>query len=118
MISKVMDRVKHLLAVQPATRDCDQKLMAELWTKDCFGMYIGLKSTSVLGFLEMYSENKFTSPASVVRSRRILQRKYPELRGDRYEERNVKLNNDVKNEIKQIESRLDDDIGNVKFFSF
>lgn len=108
MIAKVMERVESQLKHDPKSRDSDSYLMAQLWIQDCILGDADLGDLTI-SFLANYSQGRFTNPASIVRARRILQRRFPELRGERYEERNVKLNNEVKNEVKQIESDFDND---------
>ena len=90
--------VRALLEQKPETRDDDKKLMANLWA-----MMVGIdnmKVNSGLWLLRQYVNGDLPNPDSITRCRRKLQEEFPHLRGERYLERQAKLEPEVRNEMK------------------
>ena len=89
-ISSVQNIVKAMLAEYPHLRDDDQKLMANIWYKHICDDYMDdAGALSAFDLLQMLSDGKFPSYESISRCRRKLQEEYPDLRGDKYEERHA-----------------------------
>ena len=81
----VMDEVEKMLLMYPSLRDNDERLMANIWYK-----FIGdntLTYTSGFNVLSMLSKGKLPSYESVSRCRRKIQQMNPELRGEKWTER-------------------------------
>lgn len=90
---KVKDTVEKFISRFPELRDDDDRLIANVWNRQ-------LKS---LGYTEAdclraVAKGLLVTPESIVRSRRKLQEKHPELRGLKWEQRQ-KRGNKIKKEI-------------------
>ena len=90
-ISSVLNTVKAMLTEYPHLRDDDQKLMANMWYKticyDIDGYNAG--EMSAFDLLQMLSDRRLPSYESISRCRRKLQEEFPDLRGDKYEDRHA-----------------------------
>ena len=86
-ILKDKDRVIRLLNKKYHLRDCDFKLVANLWHEDVINKGLDPKEMTVFEFLKIYSEGSFTNPQSIKRLRAKLQEEYKELRGDKFNQR-------------------------------
>lgn len=78
--------VKELLTNKPHLRDDDHKLMSNIWLRELGGMPAATNLSS-FEFLNLFSQNRLTSPESIRRCRQKIQELYPELRGTSYNER-------------------------------
>lgn len=85
-IQKIKDIVHDLLISKPHTRDCDKKLMANVWSKEIGGIKT-LTNISGYDFLKYFSEGKLSSPESIRRARQKIQEENEDLRGATYFER-------------------------------
>lgn len=87
-IKKVGDIVEKLLKEDKRYRDSDKKLSAKIWAIQCGGME-NLKNISAYEFLcEYVNENtELISQESIGRARRKIQEENPELRGEKYSQR-------------------------------
>jgi hypothetical protein len=75
-----------LLKQHPHLRDCDERLVANVWHAE-----IGDPSAiSAYAMLELYANGKLTNSDYITRVRRKLQEENPELRGRLYKERHKK----------------------------
>lgn len=88
--------VKQMLIKYPKLRDNDNRLLGKIWEFECYHKQIKPKNLFV-----MVRTNQLMSAKSIFRSRRHLQKKYPELRGKIYEVRKGILEPQVRKEIIQ-----------------
>ena len=95
-IKKVEDRVKDMLESHPPTRDDDMKLYASIISR-FYGHYLAEMTAKEL--LTSIYHSKVPHFTSILRRRQLLQQKNPELRGEKYEERQIK-GEKVKEDIK------------------
>ncbi len=86
--------VKKILTEYAETRDSDEKLLARLWLSECVIQKINFEKS-----LEHLYNGLLTSPASIIRVRRLLQNDNLELRGSKYNLRQQKLEKDAKEDI-------------------
>ena len=93
-ILSCQDVVKQMLIKYPDLRDNDNRLLGKIWEFECFHKQIKPKNLFV-----MVRTNQLMSAKSIFRSRRHLQKKYPELRGKMYNVRKQILEPQVKQEI-------------------
>ena len=79
----MLDEVTKLLTKYPSLRDNDERLMANVWKS-----HIGnLESKNAFDVLHMLSKHQLPSYESVSRCRRKIQQTNPELRGEKWTER-------------------------------
>tara|TARA_R110002020_G_scaffold373184_1_gene584623 strand:+ start:82 stop:393 length:312 start_codon:yes stop_codon:yes gene_type:complete len=90
-ITKLLMDNKHL-------RDNDYKLLANVWHYEMRKAGINPETLTAYGFLKLFTEQKFSHPESVRRSRAKLQEEHPELRGIKYNKRKQNAEK-IKNEI-------------------
>jgi len=96
MIAKDMSTkkgmIKHILREYAETRDCDMKLTARVWHLECHTKQMDI--TKLLH--HVFNANRLTSPTTIIRVRRILQKEDCTLRGKKYKTRSVELEQDVR----------------------
>ena len=98
----LLEEVKQFLKSHKVLRDSDDRLMANIWAK-----YIGhIEFLTAKDVLSMLSKSELPSYESISRCRRKLQEEFPELRGEKWLERHNKTSKDVKAEIKQVSSAI------------
>lgn len=103
ILSKPVDeRAERLLIKYPYLRDNDRKLIATFWKFE-LGPHKYHQIMNTRDFLKLVA-NELTNPESIRRSRQKLQFIKPELRGERYKERHLKLEPEVREEIKSFNS--------------
>jgi hypothetical protein len=83
--NELLKLVELILTAFKATRDNDMDLIARVWFAET--KYIDVLSAT--DFLIRVAKSEVSSPESIRRRRQLLQAKYPELRGTKYEERRV-----------------------------
>jgi hypothetical protein len=76
---KTKDKVIYWLDKYPKLRDDDNRLCANIWSKELNNLEITAKD-----FLRLYASNKLTSAPSIKRARAKLQEECPEYRGEKY----------------------------------
>jgi len=76
---KTKDKVIYWLDKYPKLRDDDNRLCANIWSKELNNLEITAKD-----FLKLYASNKLTSAPSIKRARAKLQEECPKYRGDKY----------------------------------
>jgi len=76
---KTKDKVIYWLDKYPKLRDDDNRLCANIWSKELNNLEITAKD-----FLKLYASNKLTSAPSIKRARAKLQEECPEYRGEKY----------------------------------
>lgn len=79
----IRSRVAHILETNFDCRDCDLKLMAQLWHEDIQDRFI----CDHYDLLDELQDGRLTHFESATRVRRALQEKYPDLRGKLWEAR-------------------------------
>jgi len=77
-IKNTKEKVKHILTSYESTRDSDMKLLSIFWMTE-------QKEIFTESFLK--NLHRLTPAESIMRCRRKLQEQYPNLRGNRYQER-------------------------------
>lgn len=102
-MSKILNKstaqlVKKVLTSSDKAKDDDKFIQVAIWNKEI--EKLGLNDTKA--FLNAYYLGKVTDPNAVSRVRRKLQELYPELRGDKYEDRQEKYQEQAKETIKKI----------------
>lgn len=90
--------VREVLLDFPPTRDCDMKLTALVWSK-YYKSPVVLENMDSREFLKKIYDNKLPHVVSIVRSRQKLQQLNPDLRGDKYKDRQERLQKDVKKDM-------------------
>jgi len=80
---KIKPRVQLLLEQYPHLRDCDEKLLSNIWYYEAEKLGID----SLFAFLRAYSNGELTNSESVRRSRQKIQEEIPSLRGSNYKHR-------------------------------
>ena len=104
-IKKVEHRVKEVLEENPYTRDDDMKLYAILITK-FYGPYI--ESMPAVDLLRSMYKSKIPHISSVLRCRQKLQELNKDLRGKKYEQRQLRAQ-----KVKEAMVNWDDDQANL-----
>ena len=99
MIRALEDKVRGVLLSHPESRDNDQLLVSIIWMNDVGGPD-NCKAMSAWELLKLNSRKKLSNIVSIWRCRQKLQELYPELRGDKWDDRQ-KHSKKVKNEIKK-----------------
>ena len=90
----VVDDVELFLTKYPSLRDDDEKLMANIWNS-----HIGnLEDVDAKEILHMLAKHELPSYESISRSRRKIQELNPNLRGDKWIERQKRAKK-IKKEI-------------------
>lgn len=88
-IFKTKEQVERLLREIPELRDNDERLVSNFWYRQLKHNGKDPHSLSCMEFLEIYKQNEILTGADIiVRARAKAQQKNPELRGEKYEERN------------------------------
>jgi hypothetical protein len=98
-------RVADLLIRYPETKDNDRELITRYWKVEIWeeqdearGKLQSLPYYSLDSFLAAFTDGKFTHPDTITRARRLVQSKYPHLRGEKYKARMDKQK-EVKKEL-------------------
>jgi hypothetical protein len=86
-ISEIKDKVTALLKEKEEYRDNDEKLIARYWADQIRGAGTNLKSITAHELLVKLGEGGLRSSEDIIRTRRLLQSKLPELRGKKWEQR-------------------------------
>jgi hypothetical protein len=84
-IKKVKQTVKELLINEPKLRDNDRLLIMRVWLDQA--PYLRKNSSDFSDFAYGFVEGKFASPESIRRSRALLQKEHPSLRGEIWHKR-------------------------------
>jgi hypothetical protein len=92
----LQDTISHLLHTQSRLRDDDRRLTATVWAQVIKKIGINPRKMTGLEFLTLYAEGEMPHAESIRRTRQKLQEKHPNLRGQRYEERQQKLEPEVR----------------------
>ena len=77
------EKVKHWLTIHPELKDNDNRLCANIWSKEIDAKY-NLFTIKAVDFLRMYANNELTSAPSIKRARAKLQEEDPKYRGKKY----------------------------------
>ena len=99
MIKELKPRIKELLESNSVYRDSDLSLMARIWYEDFDKL---LNDKHYTRFLTALKNGLLTNWDSATRCRRKMQEEYPHLRGKNYVNRQEKLTEVVKDEIRQM----------------
>lgn len=97
----VKDRVKQLLMQYPSCRDNDQRLKWNYWFFQLKHEHNSdMNEVSATSFAHLQIKGKLTDGDVITRARRKMQEEHPELRGYKYAERQGKMQNKAKEELK------------------
>lgn len=98
----IANRIKELLLESPALRDNDLRLIANFWAHE-----INVDACTVKEFLQKFVAGEVTAPESIRRLRQKLQETMPELRGERYKERQLLDEVALRAEIKEAKAVIE-----------
>lgn len=85
--STLIDRVKPLLQDYPHLRDSDLKLVGNVWTQEVRDNNKSIHAMTAKGLIDMMIGGKITNSDTITRCRRKLQEENPNLRGNKYKDR-------------------------------
>ena len=97
-IFKLIDEIELFLKKSKELRDSDERLMANIW-----GKYIGMdniKYYTGIDILKLLAKGELPSYESISRCRRKLQQECPELRGSKWDARQVNAQREIKKQLK------------------
>lgn len=97
-ILKHREVVEKLLKENPALRDDDNRLVANVWNKNLIHNKINPLEISAYRLLEILSKGSLPNTESIRRIRQKLQQEFPELRGEKYNKRHS-LQDSVKEQL-------------------
>ena len=80
---KIKSIIENLLKKFPELRDNDNRLIANVWSKQIEDIH----SMSAHNFLKLFATNKVSTPETITRVRRKLQEDYIHYRGKKYKTR-------------------------------
>lgn len=83
-IMSLTNRVNNALAKNEHCRDSDVTLCAEIWNQECQEQDLDFSSLSAVLFLHLIDTGKLSKQQSILRSRRSVGQKRPELKGKSY----------------------------------
>ena len=91
---KTKEKVKYWLDFDSSLKDDDNRLCANIWAEELTILGYGDIETPAVAFLKLYALNKLTSAPSIKRARAKLQEEEPAYRGQKYNLRKGKLQDD------------------------
>tara|TARA_B100000497_G_C7626704_1_gene376604 strand:+ start:714 stop:1010 length:297 start_codon:yes stop_codon:yes gene_type:complete len=91
---KTKDKVKYWLNKHPSLKDDDERLSANIWSKEI--QKLGCENKD---FLRLYATKQLTSAPSIKRARAKLQEEEPQYRGAKYLKRQGKLQDKWRNDL-------------------
>ena len=101
-VKAIKEVVFRLLHSKPTTKDSDANLVARIWWEVLKKEGLDPYKTSAATFLTILAdESLLPSFESIRRARQKLQKHHPELRGERYQDRQKLLEPKVRKEIRQ-----------------
>jgi hypothetical protein len=98
-MKNIKDKVYALLETKPTLRDCDNKLICSIYVLE-----LGRKQVDKISAMELLTKianSELPSFESVSRVRRKLQEEFPNLRGEKYKQRQKEAQ-EVKDNIKKL----------------
>lgn len=98
-LKNTKERVKDLMERIPRLRDNDFRLQAVIWRKDLIHKGWDLNKMTAFELLQLYSQGNLTNAESIRRSRADIEKDFPELRGETYEERQGKRQDETREEL-------------------
>ena len=90
------ETVEEMLKRYPETQDSDTSLTAIIWYKELLSL--GWNKEDAIRFCQVLKSGKLSHPQSIRRTRQIIQKNEPDLRGKTYLKRQ-KNSNKIKKEI-------------------
>jgi len=90
------DKVEEMLKSIPETQDSDTYLTALIWFKEF--LKCGLDRETAVRVCKLLKDGKLSHPQSIRRTRQLIQKNIPELRGKTYTKRQ-KNSNKIRKEI-------------------
>ena len=98
-MKQVKQRIQHLLTTHPHLRDDDNKLQANIWHQDIKETGNNPDKMTATDLLGMMANGQLTNPESIRRVRQQLQEQIISLRGNRYNQRQGKIQQEIKTEL-------------------
>lgn len=83
-------RVNRLLEEKEYCRDSDMSLCSEVWCEECTEQELVFSDLSIPIFLHLITEGKLSKQQSILRCRRMVNQKMPELKGKSYKAKTKK----------------------------
>lgn len=99
-VKKHEKEITYFLTNTPHLRDNDLKLLATIWWKEVKDKRLDTKTMSAQELLQMLADGKLSNPSSIRRCRAKLQEVNPQLRGQRYKNRQKDQTTEVKDELR------------------
>jgi len=95
----ITKQIEHLLNTVPSLRDNDKRLCTHIWYRQIEDKGIDPYQLSTTKFLHLYAAGKVCSDATIQRLRAKIQETNPALRGQKYLERQIKMQAKVKKDL-------------------
>ncbi len=86
-VKTIKERIKRLLTKKEHLRNDDGRLICSVWWQDLKKLNIDPDKISATQLMTLFIQNKITHTESIRRDRCKLQREFPELRGQLYNDR-------------------------------
>ena len=99
-VKKHEKEITYFLTNKPHLRDNDLKLLATIWWNEVKDKRLDTNSMSAQELLQMLADGKLSNPSSIRRCRAKLQEVNPQLRGQRYKNRQKDQTTEVKDELR------------------
>ena len=96
---KIKQKVKYWLEKHDHLRDDDNKLCSNIWNLELKKYISSYENSNVRDFLRLYSLGVLTAAPTIKRVRAKLQEENPELRGNKYNTRKTKLQNEWRKDL-------------------
>ena len=115
-----MHRVAEILQDESRQKlkDDDNALIAFMWRQDLVAKKQNPDFMSASDFIELYLDGQLSNVETIRRARAKLQQEYPEMRGERYEERQGFQQQEMVEDLKSVSSSYDSkkEVDNIKSF--
>ena len=96
---KTAHKVKELLEDVPSLKDSDTRLTTHIWFRELEAMGLDPFKMPATDFLKLYAKEKLTLAPTIKRARAKLQEENPSLRGEKYNLRKGKIQDQYKKEL-------------------
>ena len=96
---KTKERVKKWITNHKSLRDNDNALCVYIWAEEMEELGLGNINVPTIEFFKNYSYERLTNATSIVRMRRKLQEQYVNLRGQKYKDRKIRIQDNWKKHL-------------------
>ena len=93
------EEIRKILINKPHLKDSDPRLMATFWYQELKRKNLKVSEITALDFLNLFAKSKLTNPETIRRMRAKLQEECPELRGEVYNMRKGKKQDQWRNDL-------------------